>query len=661
MSKIHVLTPSVAERIAAGEVVERPASVVKELVENSLDAGATEVLVRLEDGGKSFIEVLDNGVGMSAEDLQLCVERHATSKLNSVEDLDKIRTLGFRGEAIPSIAASADLCVLSREKDSECAFEMDVGEIAARFNQRPQPKKVTFGQFIRSSHGTRIQVRSLFSQIPARLKFLKSQAAEVAQVREWLERIALAYPGVGFQLFSQDKLILHLRPQTEKERVHALLSDGDDFPLITISNEQDGMRDLGLQIRLHWLQGLSVPHTRKLIQVVNCRAVRDKVLQQALLNPFRQVLLPGQFPALALFIEIQPAALDVNVHPTKTEIRFLDSRKIFQTVESLAKEMISQRGTPAIIPSAVPSEDTSGVFSQEHFQKNSSGWKKSSMPQGSKIPPPLPKAESLWDSVGWKVAESGQSHQNFSHPQQSLNVPFETKSSPTSEVREILPETPSLKSLFLSSGSSIRSIGILFNTYLLYENQNELILVDQHAAHERIRYEALRKRVFSPQSSSKKVEAQVLLIPETVKFSPESRSVLEARMHWLSELGFEAEIFGEDVLLFRSIPVEWGMQQLKFRLKNVTEKLIHLEPEENASLMDENLFEQLASEACHSAVRAGDILELEEAKMLVEQLFECEHPWNCPHGRPTIVQVAKTKLEEWFQRKVGEKYSSFET
>ncbi len=629
--KIHLLAPSVAERIAAGEVIERPASVVKELIENSLDAGSTEVAVLLEDGGKSLIEIIDNGEGMAPPDLELCIERHATSKLSSLDDLDRIHTLGFRGEALSSIAAVSDLTLFSRTKTSTSTYELSVGELTQRILQQPQAQKVTFGNFIDSPHGTLIRARGLFSQIPARLKFLKSQGAEVSQVRDWLERLSLAYPQVGFRLMSDDRTLLNLRPQDEKSRVQTILSGGEDYPLITASNEQNGYQDLGFRVRVHWLQGLSSPNSRRLIQIVNSRAVRDRMIQQAVLAPFRQALLPGQFPAVAIFIDINPAAVDVNVHPTKTEIRFLDSSKVFRSIESLIKSMIAKNGAPAFAPTQTadsPSVTWSGF---------SNGFS-SSPPLSS--PPPV-----------WKTAEnftqSDLIDQSHLTPQQPFTQsPLPSMPHPSSSLGPFYPA---------------RKVGVLFNTYIVYESSEELILVDQHAAHERIRYEKLRERILGPTltspHSSPILSAQALLIPEVTRFKAEERSLLEGRLNWILKMGFEAEIFGEDTLVFRAVPAEWGTKQLKPRLKNLVDRLMNFEttnfetPESHV-ILDETLFEALASEACHSAIRAGDSLEHEEVQNLAEQLFQCEHPWNCPHGRPTVVKIPQGKFEEWFQRKV---------
>jgi DNA mismatch repair protein MutL len=599
--RIKQLEATVAERIAAGEVIERPASVVKELVENSIDAGATEIQILVHDGGKALIEVLDNGHGIAAEDLALALERHATSKLTSLADFESLQTLGFRGEALPSIAAVSDLSILSRQHDQ--AFEV-------RAQGARQVSAVTFGHFLGSPHGTRIQARGLFSQVPARLKFLKSQGAEVAQISEWLERLALAHPTIGFKLLSDDRVVLTLRPESEQSRVQAVLSPKEVFPIITRSSDQSYQ---GFSIRLHWLQGLSTPQTRKLMQVVNGRALRDRLLQQALIMPFRQTLLPGQFPALALYIDINPSEIDVNVHPTKTEIRFLDSRKIFHAVESLVSNMILQEGAPGFVPERLAS---SGLFGGVYRAQENTAPLPFAQPQA-----PLPTP--MLGFGGRMVAPA---------PAPVTNA--EGTTSPTN-----------------SPLQGARYSGTLFQTYLLFELPGELVLIDQHAAHERIRYESLKSRVLE---KKQKAQVQALLIPEAVHLQDDwNGGRLESKLPLLADLGFEAELFSEDTLLFRGVPSDWGTDSLRPRLKNLVDRLLHLEPGTSQPLaMDETLFEALASEACHSAVRAGDRLQPEQAQSLADELFQCQQPWNCPHGRPTVVRVPEGRFEEWFHRRV---------
>jgi DNA mismatch repair protein MutL len=656
VNRIQVLSPLVAERIAAGEVVERPSSVVKELVENAIDAGATEITVRLEDGGKALIEVLDNGLGMSPEDLKLAVVRHATSKIREVSDLESLASLGFRGEALPSISACAELSILSREKDADHAYEWRESGVSA----------ATFGSFHAAKHGTRIQVRSLFSQIPARLKFLKAASTEVSAVREWLERLALTHPEITFKLESltaglsgsatQARVVFHARAESESARVARILGDENDYPVITEETVEAG----AIRIRAHWLQGATSPQMRKVVQVVNGRAVRDRLIQQAVLVPFRQALLPGQFPAIALYLELPPALIDVNVHPAKTELRFLNGSQIFRAVERLVENMIGRHGvmgfaTGGAGASQTDCEDASRIQAPAGgFGFGSIFSLSSSSPSGVSV------SESAPVSGDHPRFQQSFTHTAFQSPSRFFEArPTEMASSTDSSGMTV--EAPSaFEEKPRHPFTADRYSGALFQTYLLYDFGSELALVDQHAAHERIRFEKLRRRALAAGSGA---ASQALLIPEVAKFPAEDRTKVESRLPLLEALGFEAELFGgngdDEQLLFRSVPAEWGTANLRTRLFTLVEKLRALEetdlPRADAEKilkLDERLFEKLASEACHSAVRAGDRLDAGVAHSIVEELFACEHPWNCPHGRPTIARVPRARFEEWFQRRV---------
>ncbi|HTL11009.1 MAG TPA: DNA mismatch repair endonuclease MutL [Bdellovibrionota bacterium] len=600
--KVQLLPELVAERIAAGEVVDRPASVVKELVENALDAKTTEITVLLENGGRGVIEVIDNGFGMEADDLELAVRRHATSKIRSVEDLERLATLGFRGEALPSIAAVAHFSLMSRALGAE-----DAHEVRPDGESAPRAKKVTHGHFLGSHHGTRARVESLFSTVPARLKFLKSPRSEVAQVREWLERLSLTRPEVGFRLVSEERTVLQLRPQSQEQRARAVLDEGGNYPLVF--RERGPQRfdgGDGVRIRVAWLQGYSGPGARRLLQVVNGRAVRDRMLQQAMLAAFRQTLLPGQYPALALILDVPGDRIDVNVHPAKTEIRFAEPGPIFTAVSGFLADLIALEGAPA---SARAPRLTLVGGTQTQWNQ----------------PRPLEKTESLWTAAE-PAAAAGE----------SAGAPVATPSG-----------TPAAQPLHaLSHG---RYVGSLFQTYLLFDLGQELAVIDQHAAHERIRFEQLRDRVLRGDP-----DRQQLLLPEAVHVSRERIEDLRERLPWLEKMGFEAEIFGEDSVLFRAVPSIWGTQDLRTRLGNLIERTLETESRTQGGglALDEALFEKLASEACRSSRRAGDRLGPEEARHLLDRLFDCAHPWNCPHGRPTVTRVPEARLEEWFLRRV---------
>lgn len=586
--RIERLSPRVAEQIAAGEVIERPAAVVKELIENSLDAGATEISVRLEDGGKALIEVVDNGHGIAPDDLPLALARHATSKLRAIEDLEKLATLGFRGEALASIGAVSRLEVLSCSGDPGQTHRIGLDHSTLELS-RARPEAATFGHFLGSAHGTRIRSEGLFSQIPARLKFLKGAAAELSAVREWIERLALAHPKVGFKLTSDTRTLLELRPQSQEDRVRTIVAEGEDFPIVVGESQAPGF-----SLKVYWIQGMSLPHTRNLVQLVNGRALRDRLIQQAILGPFRQALLPGKFPAACAFLEVDPGEIDVNVHPTKTEIRFLESRKVFVAFDQALSPLIQTHGSISYVGSSVGSGPEPGQ---------------------------APLVFSASEDVPARASDLAQPHAPL-HPA-------------------------------LAGFTPGQFLGVLFRTYLAYDLGEEMGLVDQHAAHERIRFEALKARALSRAGSS---DSQALLIPEVVRFEASVQEQLQERLQLLHELGFEAEIFGPGQLLFRAAPPEWGLHDLRVRLRNLLERLLALDATESAQpervFLDEKLFEKLASEACRSSVRAGDRVEAWGAQALIEQLSRCEHPWNCPHGRPTVARVPKARFEDWFQRTV---------
>lgn len=590
---IQILPKATAERIAAGEVVERPASVIKELIENSIDAHATHICVHLMDGGKSLIEIIDNGHGMSPENLNLCLHRHATSKISELSDLEKLTSLGFRGEALASVAAVAQVEIISKTVDQNSFYKLYSHSIQEDF-KKAEP--YTYGHFHGSSHGTSIKVENIFSQIPARLKFLKTSRGEVAAIKEWMEKLSLTHPDIRFQLTHHDKILLDLSPQTTEDRIKTLFQEYDTFPLKYEVYETDDFKLSG-----YWFEGMSAPSTKNIIQIVNHRALKDRLIQQAILSPFKQSLLPGRFPGFILFVECNPSVVDFNVHPTKMEIRFEDSSALFHSIQKLGEKFLG------IKPS-------SHKTFQNYFHQK----------------PP----ETL-----------------FSQPRQiTTSLGFEN-------------QTPSLKATQIKESSQIiatqpiktppdfiinsQYIGIMLTTYIALESGNEVILIDQHAAHERIRYELLKKQLLN----EKELPSQTLLIPHTLLFNKDESQEILNKIERLESFGFEIELFKEDTLLIRSVPTAWGLQNIPQRVKNILDNLSLENLTDKEVLYDEHLFEKLASEACHSSVRAHDRLERQEALALVDQLFQCDHPWNCPHGRPTLVRIPEKKIEEWFLRK----------
>jgi DNA mismatch repair protein MutL len=600
-NRIQILPSLIAERIAAGEVIERPASVVKELVENSIDAGATSVQVVLSKGGTDFLEVTDNGQGMAQEDLELCVCRHATSKIKIFEDLSRLTSLGFRGEALPSIASVSELTLTSRANDASETFAVTVSQSAPT---RGSSTRVANQNFLGASHGTRIRVASLFSQVPARLKFLKSQGAEASAVREMVERLALTHPEIEFKVLSDDRTLLFLPSSSLKDRAIKML--GDNNPYEALEVQLPGHYG----IHLIWLRGLSLPHTRSMYQIVNDRALRDRTLQMALLNPLKQSFLPGNFPALVAKLNVPQDEIDVNVHPTKTEIRFLHSSRIFAICDAAIQKLLDEgRQSNAYTSGFSASSSAASSAPVNYFSSANAS--------------PYGYTPFLSANV------------NGSEPGASFG----------SEISGQTP-VPGSEAAFFHASRLGTYRGVLFSTYFVFEKGEELLLVDQHAAHERIRYEMLKKRVLNREQ----IETQILLVPEIVKLTADKQAAIKPKLPLLLTLGFEIEEFGEDTFLIRGIPSVWGNLNLGARLKNLFERLFETEVVGRELAWDETLFEKVAMEACRSSFKAGDHIFEEGAIDITEKLFECEHPGNCPHGRPTWVKISRNKVEEWFSR-----------
>lgn len=590
MSKIRILDPLIAERIAAGEVIERPASAVKELVENSIDAGADSIEIRLTRGGTDLIEVIDNGSGMEREDLEICMGRHATSKIREFEDLTRLGTLGFRGEALPSMAAVSELSIASRPRGGAETFEVRVSQSAV---SRSDASRIPNIGFLGSEHGTRIRSASLFSQIPARLKFLKSPGAEASAVREIIERLALTHPGIRFKLLHEERTLLELPVETLKNRAVRILSDDNPYEVKEI--------ELPGPYGFHaiWLRGLSVPNTRSMFQIVNGRALRDRTLQTAILNPLKQSFLPGNFPACVVMLRIPPDELDVNVHPSKTEIRFLEPGKIFALCNAAFQKILDE--DRSFGPAGAPA------------------WTDL---------PSRPHSFGAQGSVSWQEFKSAYT------PVLPIDSAFDSSVAPTPS-SDFIDDTPL---------GDYR--GILFSTYFVFERGDDLTLVDQHAAHERIRYEQLKKKILNREQ----VETQALLVPEVVKLPFEKILELRLKLALLETIGFDPEIFSDESVVFRAVPAIWGNRALPERLKNLLERLLSSGADPSNAVWDEALFEKIAMEACRSSFKAGDAVPEFSALDLTRKLLQCEHPGNCPHGRPTTVRISKYKVEEWFSR-----------
>jgi len=569
MGWIRILSEKVASQIAAGEVVDRPASVVRELIDNSVDAGATRIVIKIENGGKTLIRVSDNGTGMDRDDLLLAAERHATSKISELSDLFSVRTLGFRGEAVPSIAAVSRMVITSRTPDRLSGFRLIL-----------QGGKIREIEETGAPVGTTVEVRDLFFNTPARKKFLRTAATETDHIVGTLSRIALPFTTLSFRLDAGDKTLLSLASvESDKSRLSALFGHEVADSMIPMEREIQGLRLSGYLSPPEWDRARG----DHLFIYVNKRNVRERLLTHAVIEGYGSRLMKGRYPYAVIFIEIDPSLVDVNVHPAKQEVRFHENRLVHEAVKAAVDESLRQKAA--------------ALF---HV--------------------PLPFTDSVGERSGG-IAEPMAEYPPYSEKTTSprpreLQVPLMIKESPV-------------------------VLGQLKETYILCETKEGLLLVDQHAAHERRVYERLKK---SCEHSN--LDCQPFLIPPRVEFSPSESRTIRKRLEDLSRLGITLEPFGGETFLVRAVPnmlvnVDW-----ESFLREVIPLL-----EEQGTVKGDQLVDRLLSlMACHGAVRAGQRLSHEEMVSLVEHLGEVEVPTNCPHGRPVFKRLSFYEIEKMFRR-----------
>ncbi len=585
--RIQRLPDALVDQIAAGEVVERPASVVKELVENAIDAGAARIRVEVREGGTRAIAVTDDGCGMTADEARLALERHATSKLRSSEDLIDIRSFGFRGEALPAIASVSRLRLVTRARGTSTANELRVEagqRIEARATAAPE--------------GSRFEVDDLFGAIPARRKFLKSAVTEWGHVSEWLSKAALALPGIHFDVWRDDRDALHWPAVEDRlERIAAVLGERE------ASGLERGARDAGdLALELYASRPDHHRATGNGIHLfVNERPVRDRLLRHALLESYRDVLPRGRFPTALLFLRVAAGGVDVNVHPAKWEVRFADPRAVHRLVTTTVNETAQRRGWLA----ARAAESTALRLG----------------PSAERVSEPASPSGSDWlfarAAAPAPTAEAGAS-----------------------------AELPAARPFRFAE---LRLLGQLHGTYLLLEAKDGLVLVDQHAAHERVLYESLRAAWLGAG-----VPRQPLLIAETLELEPASQAALSEHSALALALGYEVEPFGANSVVVRAIPALLvdrdplgGLRSLAEQLRE--EGVTDAVPRAGSRWLDaaDRLF---ASMACHSARRAGEVLRSEELRALADALDAIPWASTCPHGRPVAVPLSAGEIARRFGR-----------
>jgi len=596
MSKIKILPEILSNKIAAGEVVERPSSVVKELVENALDADSTRIIIEVEKGGRSLIRVSDNGNGMNRDDALLAPERYATSKIYKDEDLFAINTLGFRGEALPSIAAVSKFCLVTRDRTSQAGTEIIVeGGTIKKVSQVGAPS------------GTMVTVRQLFFNMPARRKFLKTVNTEMGHIADTVSTMALGRPDIQFRLIHNGKVIKNWSATGDNVgRIVDVLGKDIKNNLNKIEFTSDFLAVEG------WISSPRITRStsRGIYLYVNQRFVRNRVIQHALFQGYGSRLMKGQFPVAVLFINVPFDRVDVNVHPTKHEVRFEEQKKVHDTVTGVVAERLSLAEQPE--------------WAAPGVQESRSSTKQPGL------------SESLTDfNIS---AEAGSPLHSYQRPVPSTQF----RPSPRKRDLRFTPTSTQTTLWTRKKFSDLSVIGQFHDTYILCESTDGLVLIDQHAAHERILFEQLKNR-----SPASKKSAQKLLIPETIDLGYREAKILEGLIPDLNELGLEIEPFGGNTFVVKSVPALIENKEVKPLVIEIVEKMAEIGFTPG---LEKAIDECLMLMACHGAVRANHKLSDSEIKGLLNQLDQCDHSSHCPHGRPIYIRWSVRELEKSFKR-----------
>jgi len=622
MSKIRILPENLSNKIAAGEVVERPASVVKELVENALDAKSDRITVEVKGGGRSLIRVADNGEGMNRDDALLSLERYATSKIFTDQDLFAIKTLGFRGEALPSIAAVSKFEMITRQASADTGSRIFV-----------DGGKIRVVEEVGAPPGTMITVKQIFFNTPARRKFLKTVPTEMGHVADTLARIAMGRPDVRFRLLHNGKAVKEWSASSDPAlRVADVLGTSIGENLLSVDGAGPEVKVTG------WiLSGRNTRSTSQAIYIyVNNRFVKDRVIRHAVMAGFSGRLMKGRFPVAALFVKVPPDQVDVNVHPTKHEVRFSNQKGVHAAIERAVAAALqaSDRSGWEYTPASKPT--TGG---EEKFH---SGDTRTFEPQMSVAEQP-----SNFKNTGFTRLQPGSPASIGPEARPTASVAG-TDSLP---LKDYEPEDPTGDNRALQKPdqlweshpfSKLKIIGQFYDTYIVCESARGLVLIDQHAAHERVAYEVLKKT-----AASKEAPAQRLLMPETLELGYREAAALDKLISALARVGFEIEPFGTNAYVISSVPALLAQAEAAPLVREILEKYVEVGiPDDPGRILDPSI--ELM--ACHSVIRANQALTLEQSKALLRQLDACENPSHCPHGRPTWISWSVKELEKLFKR-----------
>jgi DNA mismatch repair protein MutL len=606
MGKIVILPDIVCSQIAAGEVVERPAAVVKELVENSIDAGSSWILVSLLDGGRQEIRVVDNGCAMSAEDALMSIERHATSKIRSAQDLNSISSLGFRGEAVPSIAAVSRFELITREHEALFGTSIKVeGGILRDVREKGCPP------------GTQVLVRDLFYCVPARRKFLRRAETELAYITDQFVRISLSNPKIHMQLQSQEKpLFEYPACETLLSRAAQVLGGDISKSLFPINFEKDGITVSGFFAP----PDIQRTNSQSLFLYVNGRAVRDRLLQRAVLTAYEALIARGKYPVALIFVGISPSQVDVNVHPSKREVRFKNPGEVISTVREALFGALSAIGPRSSgLSQWAPYGDATGFSRKASFADMA---REEQAPFPLKDPPgqrtmPVPRFSPAGSGMSGAAPKAGES---IFPDESDIAAPAGTDAGPG----------PAFSSLVI--------VGQLANLFILLEAPEGLVIIDQHAAHERI--------LFSSLGDVKTRASQLLTRPAIVDLMPKEALLLNSQLPALRDFGFEIEPFGGSSFAIHAVPAPLS----DFKPEEMLRDFLRYAEEECPANESETLLGLAKIASCHRSVRAGQRLRIEEIRRLLEALDSVYAPFTCPHGRPIAYTLTYEQMARFFKR-----------
>lgn len=634
MSLVQRLSDQLANKIAAGEVVERPAAVVKELVENAVDAGATRVDVVTEDGGRSLVQVTDDGRGMSRQDALLSVERHTTSKIATAEDLFAIHTFGFRGEALASIAAVSRFTLTTRRPEDVAATRIviDGGTIVSV-------------EEVGAPAGTRIEVADLFHNVPARLKFLRTKGTESGHVAEWLSRVALAKKEVGFSLVSGGRVQLKTDATTDlRERIASVLTRELYDVVYPIEAENGEIRVTGFAAGPQ----RQVSTSREIFTFVNGRFVRERSLIHAVGRAYEGVLQVGRSPTVVAFIDVPPDQVDVNVHPQKLEVRFERQRDVTEPLYRAIRTALSS--SPWLVNKAPTRTYSLNPVAPAPQPAPHPAALPNLLPQAAKSDEPVPSLSGaeltpLQQRVAGALRRHVQQTLDMDSPLFASDSGSDAFSQPMASASNAEPEAPrdvggSAPETFLFS--RLRYLGQIKQTYLVCESSDGLVLIDQHAAHERILYERLRAS-----RGGSATKGQPFLVPVSMELSPTDAALVESVAEELADLGFELEPFGGSTFLLKAAPAELSGADFSQIVCELASEIRTHGQGDAATASEEALLVRMS---CHAAVRAGDSLESAEVIALLRDLDGSPFQAQCPHGRPVAVRFDNPMLEAMFKR-----------